>query len=154
MLRQVLASLKVAAAALTAFVALLATSTANAQDLDVSSIAKDDVKQEASSGSWLPSWGSPSKSAPAAATGSSSSPAWYDPLGLFTGSSEPEPKQAVRRNGLGVTNTYNGSTLENAKYVKTSASPWWDPLGLIVPVEETVVYEDVNSFLSQPRVND
>ncbi|HEV7280157.1 MAG TPA: hypothetical protein VGN57_08095 [Pirellulaceae bacterium] len=149
MLRQALVSLKVAALA-----ALLAASTANAQDLDVSSIAKDDVKKEASSGSWLPSWGSPSKKAPAVASGSSSSAAWYDPMGLFTGSSEPEAKQPVRRSGLGVTNKYNGSTLDNTKYVKTSGGAWWDPFGLIVPSDETVVYEDVNGFLSQPRMDD
>jgi hypothetical protein len=149
MLRQVIASLKAAA-----LVALLAASTASAQDLDVSSIAKDDVKKEASSGSWLPSWGKSSSSAPAVASGSTSRSAWYDPMGLFTGSSEPESKQPARRNGLGETNRYNGSTLDNAKYVKSTGGAWWDPLGVFYPAEETVVYEDVNSFLSQPRMND
>ena len=155
MLRQVIAPLTATRSLLpaAALAALLAGSTASAQDLDLSSIAKEDVKKEASSGSWLPSWGSPSSKAPAAATGSSSSPAWYDPMGLFTGSSEPEaPKQAPRRSGLGVTNTYQGGSQDNATYVKTSGGAWWDPLGLIVPVEETVVYPDVNDFLSQPRM--
>jgi hypothetical protein len=161
MFRQTLASLqarvtvlKATGALLTALVALLAASTASAQDLDVSSIAKDDVKKEASgSGSWLPSWGSSSSSAPAVAS-RSPSVAWYDPLGVFTGASEPASNKTVRRQGLGVTATYNGSSLDTAARVKTTGGVWWDPLEIFYQTEETVTYDDVNGFLAQPRMTD
>lgn len=153
MLRQALASLKATSASLTAAVVLLGASTAFSQDLDVSSIAKDDVKKEAaSSGSWLPSLGGSSSSAPAVAS-SSSRTAWYDPLGVFTGPSEPEKKPA-RGTGLGVVNTYQGSTRESYTHIKTTGGAWWDPLELFYQSEETVEYEDVNGFLNQPRVGD
>jgi hypothetical protein len=152
MFRQTLASrsARATAALLTVSVVL---STASADDLDLSSIAKDDVKQEANSGNWLPSWGSSSSGAPAVASGSSSA-AWYDPLGLFTGASEPEPNRPVRRQGMGVTATYNGSSLDTEGRVRTTGGAWWDPLEIFYPSEQTVVYDDVNGFLAQPRMND
>lgn len=155
MFRHTLALRSAGATALAVLVVSLAASTATAEDLDVSSIAKDDVKNEASgSGSWLPSWGkSSSSSAPAVASGASSV-AWYDPLGLFTGGSEPESTEPVRRQGLGVTATYNGSALDTSARIKTTGGRWWDPAGLFYPAEETVEYEDVNGFLNQPRVGD
>lgn len=156
MFRQTLASRSASAlvckATAAALVALLAVSTASAEDLDVSSIAKDDVKKQASSGSWLPSWGKSSSSAPAVASGSSA--AWYDPLGLFTGGSEPEAKGPVRRQGLGETARYNGSALDTSGRIETKGGAWWDPLEIFYQSEETVVYDDVNGFLAQPRMNE
>lgn len=166
MLRQALASLQgkaaslkataallKAAALLTTAIVLLNASTAFAQDLDVSSIAKDDVKKEATkSGSWLPSLGSPSSSS-APAVASSTSTSWYDPFGLFTGEPEPEQK-TVRRNGTGVVATYQGSTRESYTQVKTTGGVWWDPLEVFYQSKSTVEYEDVNGFLNQPRVGD
>ena len=126
---------------------------ARAQDLDLSGIASEDVKKEATgSGSLLPSFGTPSSKAPAVASG----PSWtvasvLDPFGLFTSQPEPEAKKPVRRQGTGVVAVYQGGSQRNDPIVVTKGGAWWDPLELFVPVEEEYYYEDVNDFLNQDR---
>lgn len=148
-------------AAVVASLAILASfvsSAALAQDLDLSGIAKEEVKQEAASNSssLLPSFGGGSSKTPSVASSSSS---WsvssvLDPFGLFTSApAAATPQKPARREGLGTVSVYHGGAPRKDPRVVTKGGAWWDPLELFYPAEEAYEYDDVNDFLNQPRTD-